>query len=145
MDSSNPIELPSPQTKPMHYIKPVEVLSPKRYLESVEEIYDGKVDAKNSEKSYSLAKVRWQGKEQLAIRWNVSERELENKEKLNGEKRCVGMPASHGYPVWFVLPQELLDKNSDAYKALEKALSELKNSSEVIPENNLIVNIPETK
>jgi len=31
---------------------------------------------------------------------------------------CVGMPTSHGIPVWFILPDEMFEPDSDIGKAL---------------------------
>jgi hypothetical protein len=83
------------------FYKPNEVLSPKDYLQIVKIIYSGDED------SYSLAKVKWDGEEVLAIRWNVAKREHNDEAKMSGKKKCVGMPSSHGYPVWFILPKDI--------------------------------------
>lgn len=100
----------------MKYFKPEEVKSPQDFISSVTEIYDGGKD------SFSLAKVVWEGEDCLAIRWNVARREWDSKEKINGEKKCVGLPSSHGYPIWFILPKEIVDRNSDVWKKIDKIL-----------------------
>ena len=85
----------------MNYVDPSDVKSPKDYIKNVEVLYNGKED------SFSIAKLDWKNdKETYAIRWNVSMREKADSEKSKGNKRCVGMPSSHGLPVWFVLPDE---------------------------------------
>ena len=86
------------------YFDPMDVISPKDYLEVIEIIYSGNED------SYSLAKVRWDEEEAIAIRWNVAKREHNDSEKMSGKKKCVGMPSSHGYPVWFILPNDIIEK-----------------------------------
>ena len=100
----------------MKYYAPELIVNPKDYVKNVEVIFNG------GEKSFSLVKLDWNGSPQLAIRRNVSERESEDQEKIDGKKICAGMPSSHGYPVWFVLPQAIFDKNTKVGKALFKAL-----------------------
>lgn len=84
----------------MKYIKPNKVTSPQKYVEIIEVLHDG------GEESFSIARIRWDGTECFAIRWNVAAPEWEVQDKINEKKFCVGMPSSHGYPVWFVLPEE---------------------------------------
>ncbi|MBI4932114.1 MAG: hypothetical protein HY841_15255 [Bacteroidetes bacterium] len=98
----------------MKYFKPDKVTSPSDYVENVQVIYDGGKD------SFSLAKIIWEGTECFAIRWNVARREWDDLEKQNGKKMCVGMPSSHGYPVWFVLPNDLLNADSEIQKLIKK-------------------------
>jgi hypothetical protein len=85
----------------MNYVKPIDVRSPRDYVQDVEVLYDGKA------LSFSLAKLTWEDNERVyAIRWNASMREQLDIEKQNGNKTCVGVPSSHGIPVWFVLPEQ---------------------------------------
>lgn len=84
----------------MKYFNPHDVLSPKEFIEIINILYDGGAE------SFSLARILWEGGEGYAIRWNVARREWDDPDKINGTKDCVGMPSSHGYPVWFVLPLE---------------------------------------
>lgn len=104
----------------MNYFEPNEVLSPKDYVTFVEEIHH------ENEEDYSLAKITWEGDLKIAIRWNVAAREYNDPEKKTGGKKCVGMPSSHGYPVWFILPEEFLkeimDKNSSVSKQIQSYL-----------------------
>lgn len=55
---------------------------------------------------YVLAKIHYRGEQEecLAIRWNVSDREKD--EKVN--EKCIGYPNIRGKPTWFVLPDKLL-------------------------------------
>ncbi len=100
----------------MKYFKPEQVTSPADYVEDVVKIYDGGQD------SFSLAKVKWNGTESIAIRWNVAEREWDDVEKNNGNKVCVGMPSSRGYPVWFILPKQLLIPGSEIMELIREHL-----------------------
>lgn len=82
----------------MIYHAPNTVISPQDGVRNIRVIFDG------GEESFSLARIEWYGDECLAMRWNVSHREWEVPEKVNEMRRCVGMPVSHGLPVWFILP-----------------------------------------
>jgi hypothetical protein len=98
----------------MKYYKPEDVTSPADFIESVTVIHDGGAN------SFSVAKISWEGQECIGIRWNVARREHDDPEKKNGNQICVGMPSSHGYPVWFVLPDELLEDNSEIRKMINE-------------------------
>jgi len=98
----------------MNYIDPQNVISPRDCVSNVEVLYDGGAD------SVSLAKIAWEGKDCFAIRWNVAKREWNDPKKQEGIKQCVGMPTSRGYPVWFVLPEEMLDTTSSLWKEIFK-------------------------
>ncbi len=87
----------------MRYINPSKVLSPRDFIEIIEILHDG------GENSFSLAKISWEGNVGFAMRWNVARREWNDPEKKAEIKECVGMPSSHGYPVWFVIPNEFKD------------------------------------
>ena len=65
---------------------------------------------------YSLAKVNWNNKEELGIRWNVT---IRDKELQNFDKVCTGLPQSRGYPTWFILP----NYQEDLIKELEKQMN----------------------
>lgn len=86
----------------MKYYKPVEVTSPKDFIKIIEILDEGDED------SYAIAIIEWEGIKQVGIRWNVARREWNETEKINERKTCVGMPSSHGYPVWFILPDTFL-------------------------------------
>lgn len=101
---------------PFKYPPPGTVLSPRDFVDSVNVIHD------DGAASYSLAEIEWEGKKCIAIRWNVARREQDDPNKQSGAKMSVGMPSSHGIPVWFILPDDLFDKNSAAYKKLQKFL-----------------------
>ncbi len=101
----------------MKYTPPSTVTSPQDYISNIRVIFDGGVD------SFSVAKLDWEGEPRIAMRWNVARREWDDPEKQSGKKVCVGMPSSHGYPVWFVLPDELASKDSDIWKQIESEQS----------------------
>ena len=101
----------------MKYFDPKDVTSPADFINEVNVIYDGGDD------SFSLAKVNWEGNDCIAIRWNVARREYDDAEKQNGNKQCVGMPSSHGYPVWFILPEELLDRSSEIWEKINNSIA----------------------
>ncbi len=84
----------------MRYFNPINVISPQAYVEVLEVLFDG------GEESFSIARINWDGSECLAIRWNIAAPEWDVPDKITEKKICVGMPSSHGYPVWFVLPKE---------------------------------------
>ncbi|MDQ2178002.1 hypothetical protein [Marinifilum sp. D714] len=99
----------------MNYKDPKKVLSPKDAISKVDVIYDG------GENSISIAKIIWNGEEVIGMRWNVAMREWHNKEKIAG-KQCLGMPTSSGHSVWFVVPNDFFDRNSDLWKEIESKL-----------------------
>jgi hypothetical protein len=91
----------------MNYTPPNTVTSPRDYISNLCVLFDG------GEDSVSVARLHWEGKPCIAMRWNVARREWDDPEKKSGKKVCVGMPSSHGFPVWFLLPDELLEEESD--------------------------------
>jgi hypothetical protein len=100
----------------MRYTPPNTVTGPRDYVSNVRVIYNGGVN------SFSVAKLDWDGNPCLAMRWNVSAREWNDPDKQNNIKMCVGMPASHGHPVWFVVPEEFFDENSEVLKQIKSKL-----------------------
>lgn len=82
----------------MIYHDPHTVLSPRDFVSNVRVLHDGGVG------SFSVALIEFEGVDCLAMRWNVARREEDDPVKISGQKICVGMPSSRGYPVWFVLP-----------------------------------------
>lgn len=82
------------------YYDPKKVTSPKQYIENIQPFFDGGAD------SFSIAKISWDGEKHFAMRWNVAANEYNDEDKKTGKRECVGMPSSHGYPVWFLLPKE---------------------------------------
>jgi len=97
----------------MNYTPPSSVNSPKDCVSNVQVVYDG------GDKSVSVAKLDWDGEPCIAMRWNVARREWDDPEKKSGKRMAVGMPTSHGYPVWLILPNKLLKKNSKIWKKIE--------------------------
>lgn len=81
----------------MSYIKPKDVKSPQNSISKVEVLYDGK------EGNCSVARLIWDGKECIGIRWNGTE------ESPNG------YPSSRGYPCWTLLDDDVV-KVLAAYK-----------------------------
>ena len=100
----------------MKYFPPIKVISPTEYVSNVKVLYDGGDD------SVSVASLEWEGNPCIAMRWNIARREWDDSEKIKNKKTCVGMPSSHGYPVWFILPEELFDSQSDLNKAIKDFL-----------------------
>lgn len=99
----------------MNYTSPGTITSPRDYISNIRVIFDG------GEASFSLAKLDWEGKPCFAMRWNVARREWDDIEKSSGKKVCVGMPSSHGYPVWFVLPDTFINKDPEIWGLIDKA------------------------
>jgi hypothetical protein len=97
----------------MKYALPNTVTSPQDYITNIQVIYDGGVE------SFSIAKLDWEGRPCIAMRWNVARREWDDPDKQSGKTVCVGMPSSHGYPVWFVLPEEF---DSEVWTLIEGKL-----------------------
>lgn len=87
---------------------PKNVISPKKNVKNVRVIF------KNQE--YSIAKIEWNGNDQMAIRWNISENERYDQDKINGIKKCLGEPNSRGVPTWFILPDDLSKTLKDLNK-----------------------------
>jgi len=83
----------------MNYNHPHNVRSPRGYVKHITPLYDG------GEKGYSIAILEdCDGNKNIGIRWNVSEKEWEDSRKTEEGIKCVGMPQSRGYSVWFILP-----------------------------------------
>jgi len=94
----------------MKYYDPNTIYCPKDFVTKVEII------SKGTEDTVSIAKIIWDKKEHIGIRWNVARREWNDVNKCNDKKICVGMPSSHGHPVWFILPEGLIDITSKEFK-----------------------------
>lgn len=75
----------------MSYINPEMVRSPKSRLSGLNVLID------KGESHWSLAKVVWDKKDSLAIRWNGGSDE---------KGHSVGTPQSRGLPMWFILPHD---------------------------------------
>lgn len=114
----------------MEYTPPQEVTSPRDCIDNVQVIHDGGLGEGDEAKAYSVATIEWEGVSCLAIRWNVAQREWEDPEKVSGERVCVGMPSSRGYPVWFILPKEILDADSDVRRKIDAVWPRCKSASE---------------
>ena len=97
----------------MKYFPSAKVISPTDYVSNIKVLYDG------GDNSVSVASLKWEGKPCIAMRWNIARREWDDPEKIENKKTCIGMPSSHGYPVWFILPDELFNSQSDLNKAID--------------------------
>lgn len=73
----------------MSYTDPSKVISPKSSVSAVRILED------KQEKSFSVARLRYNQHEELACRWNGSEDEPS------------GHPNSRGIPTWFLIPKEM--------------------------------------
>ena len=83
----------------MKYNHPEKVRSPRGYAKHIKPLYDG------GEEGISIAILEnCDGNHNIGIRWNVSEKEWDDRQKVEEKKACVGMPQSRGYSVWFILP-----------------------------------------
>ncbi len=105
------------------YIKPEDVVSPMDYVKDVCVVHDGGSSPDDPEKEpFSVAWIKWgeDGEYCLAVRWNVSMKEFGDPEKREGQKTCVGMPSSHGVPVWFILPDGIVNPKSDVWTKIKE-------------------------
>lgn len=82
----------------MPYVEPATVIAPRTVISEVEVVYDSHRDSGNEE-SWSVAKLLWDGKRRLGIRWNGDHR-----------SKSVGTPQAFGQPTWFLVPTELEGK-----------------------------------
>ena len=83
----------------MKYNHPEQVRSPRGYAKHIKPLYDG------GEESFSIAILEnSDGNHNIGVRWNVSEKEWDDRRKTEEGMFCVGMPQSRGYSVWFILP-----------------------------------------
>lgn len=72
----------------MAYVLPEEALSPRNRMGGIlEVIHAGK------ENEMSVARIRWDGDEVIAARWN------------GDDKRPLGNPVSRGHATWFVIEE----------------------------------------
>lgn len=108
----------------MKYKDPRTVQSPAKKITNVDVIYDGG-GIHSGDTGFSIAIVTWGGQRTLAMRWNVSENEWYNQEKLNGVKECVGNPQSRGFATWFIIPTEIFDPESQITSEVIKKLGML--------------------
>lgn len=85
---------------------PLSVLSPKKNVKNVTLLYNGGP----LPGGYSIAKLQWNGKDVIGVRWYISENEVHYTDKISGKKVCLGEPNSRGYSTWFILPDNLISK-----------------------------------
>jgi len=103
----------------MRYVTPLDVTSPKDAVSNIRLILD------QGAEGISVAQIDWYEEPILVMRWNVSLREWDDPEKISEENICLGMPVSRGYPVWFVIPEDFLDRNSELWKNIKIGLEQL--------------------
>lgn len=101
---------------PHDYYDPNDVLSPKDCVEIVSVIH--------TQTEFSVAHILWDGADRIGVRWNIAEREWDDPPKISGAVKSVGMPSSHGYPVWFVMPDQLLDPKSSIWGEIQNAVND---------------------
>lgn len=77
----------------MAYVDPQTVVSPKSLIATVDVLYNS---GPGRGWSWSVARLEYDGRERIGIRWNGSE-----------EEAGIGNPQSRGRPTWFVVPDEL--------------------------------------
>ncbi|HEY3761943.1 MAG TPA: hypothetical protein VGN23_09370 [Verrucomicrobiae bacterium] len=102
---------------PYRYTPPGSVISPQDCVSNIRVIFDGGTGSS----PFSVVKLDWSGVPRIAMRWNVSEREWDDADKISGKVVCKGMPVSRGHPVWFVLPDEVAS-DSDVWKDIKHKL-----------------------
>jgi hypothetical protein len=87
----------------MSYVDPNKVTAPKRIVSDVHVVFD----THEIEGSWSVAQLKWDGKETVGIRWN-------------GEPSGsgIGTPQARGVPTWFIVPEELQDAVLDKAREL---------------------------
>ena len=105
----------------MKYWHPSEVVSPKDYVKNVEVILDAG-DGSDGNEPISIAKLEWEGSPCFGIRWNIARREYDDEEKKKGARKCVGMPSSHGYPVWFIIPDDIVNPKSKVFELIRSKI-----------------------
>lgn len=72
------------------YVRPKDVVSPKKSWKLIKVLHKGKED------EWSAAKGEWEGDPVLALRWNGT------------REKKLGKPQSHGKAVWFIFPTDAL-------------------------------------
>ena len=74
----------------MAYVEPATVWAPKASIRSVDVLHN------QGPGEWSVARVVWEGKERIGIRWNGG-----------NDDTGIGNPQSRGNATWFILPAEL--------------------------------------
>ncbi len=107
------------------YHDPSTVLSPQNRVDEVTTIFDGGIN----NGAFSIAKVIWEGQATIAIRWNLTDGEWDDQDKIAGNKICIGEPNSRGYATWFILPnpflQAMLSGHGEIADGIRDALKEI--------------------
>ena len=106
------------------YYLPKTVISPRKNVSDIKVIHDGG----NVHGAYSVARLKWNNRDVIGIRWNISENEAYDPAKKAGKTICKGEPISRGYPTWFILPIGFLTAmkgKNDFNKKIDEFLEEL--------------------
>ena len=94
----------------MGYIDPATVLSPKGRVSDVQVLFD----KGPSDGSWSIARLKWEGRESVGIRWNG---------EVNDPGR--GTPQAFGNPTWFIIPEEIEEQILRAARELGESKHEV--------------------
>jgi len=110
---------------PYRYKLPADVISPKDKVSDVKPIFDNG----NFHGAFSVAKLKWNNKEVIGIRWNINEREAYKPDKISGKEICKGEPNSRSHSTWFILPDDFIlqlisEKKSKLVSELKKILDQ---------------------
>jgi len=115
---------------PFKYKDPKTVISPKPNVKNIIVLHDGG----NKPGSYSVAKLKWNGRDVIGVRWNINENEPFDPAKVSGAEDCIGEPNSRGYATWFILPDDLLQtliKGEKFASLIQGHLTEQKKSNKL--------------
>jgi len=79
------------------YVLPADVTSPKDKISGIPDvIYDGGENTEEEEETgFSIARVNYDGRDRICMRWN------------GAEKEPLGFPNARGYATWDVVPAPL--------------------------------------
>jgi hypothetical protein len=87
----------------MPWINPRDVSSPRARWRLIGVLYD--IGAGHA----SFAHGKWDGEEEIAVRWNGSDL----------PRKSLGNPQSSGYPTWFILPRYMVEPTLRLLETME--------------------------
>lgn len=103
----------------IRYRRPEDVKSPRDMISNLDVRHNG------GPEGVSVVEMSWGNNDNvIGMRWNASMREQADAQKQSGKKECLGMPISSSYPVWFILPDELFEEDSELWDAIQKIRNE---------------------
>lgn len=108
------------------YNLPNTVLSPVKNVSNVRVLFDNG----NFHGGYSVAILKWNDNDVLAIRWNITENEAKDPKKISGTSVCIGEPNSHGHSTWFILPNDFIQQilnNTELNNKIKQYLNKKEN------------------